>query len=131
MDYINKITSNINSNSRIYNLAGKLNLIELFYVINKSTLLITNDSAPQHIAVGFNTPVISIFGPTTKDLGFYPFAQNAIIIENNSATCRPCGMHGHMNCPKGTHECMRDISCDTVFDAVEKLLSLSTGVFYE
>jgi ADP-heptose:LPS heptosyltransferase len=33
-------------------------------VLSKTRLLIANDSAPLHIAVGFNRAIVAIFGPT-------------------------------------------------------------------
>ena len=62
-------------------MTGKLSIPELFYLLGKARLLITKDSAPQHIAVGLGVPVIAIFGPTTKDLGFYPFSIKAAVME--------------------------------------------------
>ena len=108
--YSDAIASGVNSTKRVMDLTGKLNINELFYLISKARLVITNDSAPQHIAVGLNVPVVTIFGPTTKELGFYPYSNKAAIVDNNNIRCRPCGLHGHKNCPKGTHACMNTIT---------------------
>ncbi|MFH1223367.1 MAG: glycosyltransferase family 9 protein [Pseudomonadota bacterium] len=116
------IASGVGATKRVMDFAGKLNIPDLFYLISKARLVITNDSAPQHIAVGLGVPVVSIFGPTTKKLGYYPYFDKAIVVEAENVECRPCGLHGHMNCPKKTHRCMDDILPEDVMEAVIKLL---------
>ncbi|MBN1114626.1 MAG: glycosyltransferase family 9 protein [Oligoflexia bacterium] len=121
-DFVEKIISEVTNKSRLKNTCGKLSIKELLCLIKKSSLVITNDSAPQHIAVGFNIPVVSIFGPTTKDLGYYPYSDKAVVIENPNIKCRPCGKHGHMKCPRGGHECMNSISADMVYKTVSAII---------
>jgi heptosyltransferase-2 len=115
------IVSMLHPSRRIVDMTGKLSIPELFYLLSKARLLITNDSAPQHIAVGLGVPVIAIFGPTTKSLGFYPFSEKAAVMEAE-LDCRPCGPHGHMECPKKTHACMLDVKPDAVFEIAIRLI---------
>ncbi|MCX7905081.1 MAG: lipopolysaccharide heptosyltransferase II [Elusimicrobiales bacterium] len=114
---IEKFTS---SNSFI-NLCGKTDLKELIYLIKNSDLLISNDSGPMHIAVACKTPVIAIFGPTTKELGFFPYSKNSIVIEEE-LNCRPCRLHGSDKCPHKHFLCMKLIRVEKVFKYVEKFL---------
>ena len=114
--------NNDNSKKRIINLANKLDISDLMFLISKATLVITNDSAPQHIAVGLNVPVVAIFGPTVRSLGYYPFSEDSIVVEAHEVKCRPCGLHGHMKCPKKTHECMSSIKDEYVYNAVRRLI---------
>ncbi|MCX6113253.1 MAG: glycosyltransferase family 9 protein [Proteobacteria bacterium] len=111
-----------NLRKRIINQANKLDISNLMFLISKASLVITNDSAPQHIAVGFAVPVVSIFGPTVKGLGYYPFSDDAVVVEAHDVKCRPCGLHGHMKCPKKTNECMTAIKDDYVYNAVRRLI---------
>ncbi|MCX7641423.1 MAG: lipopolysaccharide heptosyltransferase II [Elusimicrobiales bacterium] len=119
-EYIRLIEKNIPDNSFI-NLCGETDLEELIYIIKNSDLLITNDSGPMHIAVACSTPVIAIFGPTTKELGFFPYSNNSIVIEEN-IKCRPCRLHGSKKCPHKHFLCMNLIRVETVFNSVEKIL---------
>ncbi len=119
--YSDDIASEINSTKRVLDLTGKLEIQDLFYLISRARLVITNDSAPQHIAVGLGVPVVAIFGPTVKELGFYPYSNKAVVVENEKVKCRPCGLHGHNVCPKETHECMTSITSIEVFEAVEDI----------
>lgn len=120
--YSDDIASGTSYTKRLVDLTGKLNIHELFYLLSKARLVVTNDSAPQHIAVGLGVPVVAIFGPTVKGLGFYPYSNKAVVVENKSIKCRPCGLHGHKKCPKDTHECMTGITPIEVFEAMENLL---------
>jgi heptosyltransferase II len=108
--------------NRITNLAGKLDIPGLMSLLSKASLVITNDSAPQHLAVGFDVPVVAIFGPTVRSLGYYPFSENSAVVEAFEVKCRPCGLHGHMKCPRKTNECMTAIKPDMVMHAIQKFL---------
>jgi len=103
-------------------LAGRLKLVESIMILNFFDLVICNDSSPSHMATFLNKPVVSIFGPTTLDLGFRPWGDFVKVIENNKLDCRPCGLHGHRQCPLRHHKCMRDIDVNAVLDAAEFFL---------
>jgi len=49
---------------RFVDLVGKASIGQTMAVIEGASLVIANDSAPLHMAVGFNKPCISLFGPT-------------------------------------------------------------------
>lgn len=103
------------------NLVGQTDLPELVAAIDQCAVLVTNDSAPLHIAVARDIPVVAIFGPTTLQQGFGPYTERAIVVQRD-LSCRPCGRHGGHLCPIGTHACMRDIPAAEVGDAVGRLL---------
>src|SRR5262249_16579420 len=69
-------------------------------------------------------PVVAIFCATTPTLGFYPYSSKAIVLEKD-LPCRPCSSHGGRRCPLGTEDCIRLISPEQVFQAVERLLDLA------
>ncbi len=102
-------------------LVGRIALRELPAALSLCKVLITNDSAPMHIAVARGVPVVAIFCATTPSLGFYPYSSEAIVLEKN-LPCRPCSSHGGRRCPLGTEDCMRLIEADRVLQAVERLL---------
>lgn len=103
------------------NLAGRLTLPELAAFLNRLNCYITNDSGPMHLAWIQNTPVVALFGPTVRELGFFPRGPYSTVVEAE-CSCRPCGRHGHLTCPEQHHSCMHDIYVDTVFDAALKYL---------
>ncbi len=111
-----------NGNKKIINLSGKTGLKDIFCIISNSNLLISNDSAPIHIASAYNIPTIDIFGPTVTDFGFTPLSDKHKIIELKDLPCRPCGKHGSVSCKLRHFKCMSDIKPKVVIDAAFELL---------
>jgi heptosyltransferase II len=103
------------------NLAGRIKLSELPAALGLCRVLVTNDSAPMHMAVARNVPTVALFCATTPGLGFYPYSANAVVIEKE-LSCRPCASHGGRRCPLGTEDCMRLIKAESVFQAVKRLI---------
>lgn len=99
--------------------AGKLSLVQLVALCSVVRRVITNDSAPLHIAESLGTPVTALFGPTVPEFGFAPYLPESNVVQRAGLPCRPCGIHGHRACPIGTHECMRGISAAEVLAAAE------------
>jgi heptosyltransferase-2 len=85
---------------------GILALPEVLALISIARRVITNDSAPLHLAESVATPVTAIFGPTVPEFGFGPLRPHSNVVERRDLPCRPCGIHGSERCPIGTHECM-------------------------
>ena len=108
--------------SNTINLAGKVTLLQSAAAISISNAIVTNDSAPLHIASAMNTPTVAIFGSTTPYLGFGPLADKSIIIENNDIKCRPCGRHGKTKCKQEHYKCMKEITPDRVFNELLKII---------
>lgn len=108
-------------------LAGLFSIAETIKQIQGYDLVISNDSAPTHMAAYQNTPVITVFGPTTLNQGFRPWSNQARVVENTSLNCRPCGKHGHQTCPLGHHNCMKLIEAQQVFHHAEELLKRSSS----
>jgi heptosyltransferase-2 len=110
-------------NERVINLCGLLTINETAAVIRKSALLVSNDSAPVHIASAAATPVIDIYGPTNPEIGFYPISDKSICLQNKKLDCRPCSIHGGKVCPTGTLECMTGITPEIVFGKVTDIFN--------
>lgn len=103
------------------NLTGKTGIDELMSAIRRLKVFVTNDSGPMHIAVAFGVPVAAVFGPTTKELGFFPYGERNSVVEAD-LDCRPCALHGSRSCPRGHFLCMRLVTPDRVFGAVKDIL---------
>ncbi len=90
----------------IESLCGKLNLLESAALMQDATMNYVNDSAPLHIASAMNAPVCAIFCSTVPSFGFTPLSAKSFVIEvSEKLACRPCGLHGHKQCPKGHFLC--------------------------
>ncbi len=104
------------------NYLSALSLEATAAVIAYSDILISNDSAPVHIAIATGTPVVDIFGPTVSEFGFAPRSANGVSIEVNTLWCRPCSAHGSNECPIHTHECMTAISTEDVLHGIKRIV---------
>lgn len=102
-------------------LAGKSDILQSAAIISLCKVLLSNDSAPVHIASAMRKPVVAIFGSTIPELGFAPYQVDYRIIQKK-IDCRPCGIHGKMRCPEKHFRCMKDITAEEVFQAVLSLL---------
>ncbi|MEK7722471.1 MAG: glycosyltransferase family 9 protein, partial [Elusimicrobiota bacterium] len=101
------------------NLTGKTTLPELMEAIRPLKIFISNDSGPMHIAAALGVPAVGIFGPTTRELGFFPYGPGNKVIETQLA-CRPCALHGSRKCPHGHFLCMRLLTVEEVFKAAQE-----------
>ena len=105
------------------NLCGKTSLADLMALMQHFKLFITNDSGPMHIATAFDVPTLAIFGPTTRELGFFPYGAGHRVMEVKGPPCRPCALHGGKKCPLGHFKCMRDILPERVFENAKEMLA--------
>jgi heptosyltransferase-2 len=101
---------------------GRLSLLASAELIGRCTVLVTNDSAPLHLASAMGTPTVAIFGPTVPDFGFGPLAPRASVVGHDALPCRPCDRHGPQRCPLGHHRCMRELSPSMVAERTRTLL---------
>jgi len=101
---------------------GKTNLKELKALMSLFSLFVTNDSGPMHMAAGLGVPTLAIFGPTTRELGFFPYGPRHRVVETE-LSCRPCRLHGGKVCPHGHFLCMRLIMVDEVWDNALAMLA--------
>ena len=104
------------------NAAGMLSLNASAALIDGASLLISNDSAPVHMASAVGTPVVEIFGATVPEFGFTPIGVAHRIVQREGLSCKPCAIHGGDACPIHTFECMRRLSARDVIAAATDLL---------
>jgi len=106
------------------NACGTLTLRQSAALIGRAALLVTNDSAPLHLATAMGTPVVALFGPTVTEFGFGPLRAGDVALGVDELRCRPCSPHGPPQCPLGHHRCMRDLTVAAVRAAIEELGAL-------
>jgi heptosyltransferase-2 len=116
-----EIVQSVKSSS-LLNTCGKLTPLQSADLLKRCRLLVTNDTAPMHLAAAVGTPCVAIFGPTVPEFGFAPVGDQHVILERKSLWCRPCTPHGGARCPIATHECMTGITVEEVSQAVFHLL---------
>lgn len=114
-----KVRSN---NYNVYNLAGKLTVLQTAELLKRAAILVTNDSAPLHIGNAVGTRVVAIFGSTIPEFGFYPYGKDDVIFQVSNLPCRPCGIHGRKKCPIKTFDCMTKIDEMEIASEIQKSL---------
>jgi len=95
------------------NLAGKLSLMGSAVMLGKAAMVITNDTGMLHMAQAMKAPVVAVYGPTTRELGFFPLPVKSKVVETE-ISCRPCTQKGLHSCPKKHFKCMNDINPEVV-----------------
>jgi len=103
---------------RGWSAAGELGLRASAALLERAAALVTNDSAPLHLATAVGTPVVAVFGPTVPDFGFGPRRPGDVVVQQAGLACRPCSSHGPRVCPLGHHRCMVEITVERVAAAV-------------
>jgi ADP-heptose:LPS heptosyltransferase len=98
---------------------GKFKLGEFMALIRSSNLVVSNDTAPIHIASYMHRPSVAIFGPNTPAL--YGPINNQSIVFYKPLPCSPC----LSNLTTKTSDCrnplcMSSISVEEVFRQIER-----------
>jgi heptosyltransferase I len=106
------------------NLAGETTLSELAALIRRSTISVTNDSGPMHLAVAVDRPVVSIFGPTDP-IWIGPYGRADAVLQA-SLSCSPCYLRQLSRCGHA-HACMQDVSARAVIERVDGILRKQPG----
>lgn len=92
-------------NENVISLAGELKVTETVELLRRASFLISNDSAPSHMAMAAGKPVLMIYCSTVPDFGFYPYNQGSSWLSYEKLDCKPCGIHGYRKCPLGHFKC--------------------------
>ena len=100
------------------NFTNRTSLRETCALLKSSSLLITGDSGPMHLAGAVGTPVLALFGPTTEEWGFFPAGPKDRVLESQ-LDCRPCTLHGKKHCDRN-HACMQSITPEQVMRALDE-----------
>jgi len=99
----------------------RLPLLASADLIGRCAVIVTNDSAPLHLASAMGTPTAAIFGPTVPEFGFGPLAPVKAVLGHESLACRPCDRHGPRRCPLKHFKCMRELSVEGVAERTRAL----------
>ena len=104
---------------RVFNLAGTTDILELYALMKKARLLVTNDSGPMHMASAAGLKTLAVFGPTSpRRTG--PFWESRVM--QAELLCSPCFKK---ECPyrdRRNMHCMESVSVDEVYQAVDQII---------
>jgi heptosyltransferase-2 len=102
---------------------ASLPLLASAELIGRAQAIVTNDSAPQHLASAMGTPTVTVFGPTVPEFGFGPLAERNAVAGHDRLTCRPCHRHGPQKCPLGHWRCMRELTPEYVSSLLTEVIN--------
>ena len=109
-------------NENLLNLKGRTSLRESLRIISEARLCIGSDTGLVHAAEAFGIPVISITGPTSKEMGAGSQLKDSITYQDESIWCRPCSQNGSLSCYREKRFCMENLSVTGLLEAESKLL---------
>ena len=105
------------------NLSGKVSLKELFCLVERCNVFISNDTGSMHIAAAQGVKTVGLFGPNTPKL-WAPFGKENVSLYH-PPYCSPCIDNSKGFMPecfnKVYQKCMKDISVKEVFESVKRL----------
>jgi len=113
-----KVLEYLKHKKEINFLVGKTSIKELVHLIKLSKLVITNDSAPTHIANAVGVPALTIYCATSKYYGFYPL--KGIYLEPKNLNCFPCHP-APKKCKRGDFKCTEGVKPKEVIEVIIQL----------
>ncbi len=90
-------------------LTGRTDFTGLVQVLRRARMVITNDSAPLHIADSLGVPVLAIFGPTSVEK-YGPRRAGSVAV-SKKLFCQPCE---RAQC-RYEHECLKELDVPEVY----------------
>jgi len=106
------------------NACGETNFKQFAALIQRCSILITNDSAPLHVAVAVGTHSVCMFGPT-NGTSRLPHNEKHVAIQSKME-CSPCyGYARFPGCPNP--QCMSSIKPEEVLDVIKERVRRMRG----
>ena len=104
------------------NLAGKVSLVETSRVIERASLVVSNDTGSLQVADQMERPTIALIGPTAFG---YPSHATSIYLEN-PLWCQPCSKDGRGGCVNDLYKrCLVELAPERV---AAKAIAMLSGV---
>jgi ADP-heptose:LPS heptosyltransferase len=109
--------------ARAISMFGTLTLPELAALLERSRLLVGNDSGIAHLAAACGTPTVALFGPQDPRR-FRPWSERSIVL-HHPVPCFPCAQ---VRCVHQELPCVNLIEISEVQAAVRALLGAPNAV---
>ncbi len=116
---------------KIISLAGKTSITEAMQILSHCNLFIGLDGGLMHLAVAYNKPTFTIWGPSSEKLyGYQQFNATLHKCVRLNLTCFPCSAWINQNTTKAKepelcpdHACMKQLGANEVFTQFIKYVS--------
>lgn len=119
---VREVIGAVSRKDRVLDAAGRLSVLGLAALIERCAFVVTNDTAPVHMASSLGVPVFAFYGPNTPRL-YGPLSRDSFAFFR-ALPCSPCLTNmnyktSHCRMPV----CIRDIGVDEVADRVKTFLA--------
>jgi len=101
-------------------LTGVEDLAVLGAAVARARVMVVNDSGLLHLAEAVGTPVLALFGPTSREFGFFPLDPRSRVVEH-ALPCRPCSRTGSRPCRMPERWCLTRSTPSLVLSQLEVL----------
>ena len=102
--------------------AGKLGIEEELATISHLDVMVSMDSANQHLASLVGVDAVTVWGSTQPSCGFLGYGQSASNALSIGLACQPCTIAGSPECKRGDMACMRQLPAAVVAAKVVEVL---------
>lgn len=114
----NYIASHVAPETGLVNLAGQLNLKETAALLERTSVFVTPDTGPMHVASALGTPLVALSGAADPDRTG-PLNPHDLVVIRRDLSCVSCGAR---TCRRGDIACMTGMSVDWVIGAIRHRL---------
>jgi len=113
-------TERVRSIPGVVDWVAKTTFSQLAEVLRNACMMITNDSAPMHLALAVGCPFVAIFGPS-RSHALLPQSGKFAIVQA-SVSCAPCYDNEPLKkCHRG--DCIQSVQFESVIEVVMKAWS--------
>ncbi len=99
------------------------NIKQELILMSHLDVMVSMDSANQHLASLTSTPVVSIWGATHPFAGFLGWQQNEQNAIQTDLPCRPCSIYGQKPCKRGDYACLNNIKPATIIEKINQFIN--------
>ena len=122
--YVQRLASACTDARVIHNLAGRVSFHGFLALLERLSLLLTNDSGPLHLAASLGIPTVSVWGPT-HPATYSPRSPHHRKFYH-PLYCSPCVHFTDVPPCDGDNQCLQQLDWPPVARAVCDLLALPT-----
>lgn len=102
----------------IVSLAGKYSMARELEYMAAMDIMVSMDSANQHLASWAGTRVLTIWGSTSPACGFRPLNQQEDDSLEHLMPCHPCTIAGSEKCKNGKMECLTKLAPEYIVSEI-------------
>ena len=105
---------------RIHSVAGCFSLRQELALMAHLDVMLSMDSANQHMASLVGTRVVSVWGSTTPSCGFMGWNQSLSDAVCLRLSCQPCTIGGSTYCQQNNLDCLRKLQPSDILNTINK-----------